>query len=315
MKRLTLRHAGVAVLLALLTSPALALNILLSNDDGYDHPHIRALYTQLKADGHVVRIAAPYAEQSARGGAFIYGRDVEIGRDSDPAYPDSHYLSTWEEGPCVSTACAGQQVRIRISATPVMALLMGLEKVLPDPDLVIAGPNPGNNLGALNNISGTFNIAATALQRGIPSLAVSTDLKETDSSRVAAIVSRLVQTLEHKRKPGAALLPSGTGLNVNLPKLQELVGLRITRIGSHVPFQAVYTDDLGPLFKSHAGQPGISFAYAPAARADQQDDEAVWLAKGYLTISPFNGLPGSPASTLDLQPLLALPLDSQKERP
>ena len=58
----------------LAASPAFALNILLSNDDGYQHPNIRALYSALKAAGHAVKIAAPQSEQSARGGAFLYGR-------------------------------------------------------------------------------------------------------------------------------------------------------------------------------------------------------------------------------------------------
>lgn len=303
--------------LTLAAAPASALNILLSNDDGYDHPNIRAVYQTLKAQGHTVKIAAPYTEQSARGGAFFYGREVKIGQDKDPAYPDSYYLTTTEKGRCESPVCAGQEVTIEISGTPVMALLLGLEKVLPNPDLVIVGPNPGNNLGALNNISGTFNAAATALQRGVPSIAVSVDLKEADSGRVAAIVGRLVSTLERHRQPDGALLPKGVGLNVNLPPTAAIQGIHFTRIGRQVPFQVVYTDDLGTLFKAQAGKPGISFGAVPAAGPDQQEDEAVWLAKGYLTISPFNGLPGEVAKPASLKPLAGLPLnsDSKEARP
>lgn len=307
----------VSLSLALVAAPASALDILLSNDDGYDHPNIRALYQALKDQGHRVKIAAPYSEQSARGGAFFYGREVKIGQDRDPAYPDSYYLTTTEQGRCESQACAGQDVTVEISGTPVMAVLLGLEKVLPGPDLVIVGPNPGNNLGALNNISGTFNAAATALQRGVPSIAVSTDLKEADSGRVAAIVGRLVSTLERHRQPDGALLPKGVGLNVNLPPTGAIQGIRLTRIGSQVPFQVAYTDDLGPLFKAQAGKPGISFAAVPAAGPGQQEDEAVWLAKGFLTISPFNGLPGEAPTPASLKALTALQLtrDSKGTQP
>lgn len=276
------------VLLGLFSSPALALNILLSNDDGYDHPNIRALYTALKAEGHHVIIAAPEADQSARGGAFFFGRATTIGHDSDPAFPDSYYLSTTEAGTCISPACKGQQVELGISATPVMAVLMGLQKLLPHPDLVIIGPNPGNNVGAINAASGTFNAASIAVQAGVPSLAVSTDLKEKNPQRVASIVVRLVRALDKARTANAPLLPKGVGLNINLPRLADLKGLRQTQIGSYVSFAAVYTDDLGKLFPQQAGKPGISFAYTPPPTADQQDDEAVWVAKGYLTISPFS---------------------------
>lgn len=306
MKPTPWRLAG-ALILALAAPPASALNILLSNDDGYDHPNLRAVYDALKARGHTVKISAPYREQSARGGAFFYGREVLIGRDSDPAYPDSYYLTTWEDGLCQSPACAGKEVRVEISGTPVMAILLGLEKILPDPDLAIVGPNPGNNLGPLNNISGTFNAAATALQQGVPSIAVSVDLKERDSARVAEIVARLVDTLERHRPPGEALLPAGTGLNVNLPPTGAIAGIQATRIGSKRPFAIVYTDDLGPLFAAQAGKPGISFAAVPEATPAQQQDEAVWLARGYITISPFSGQPAETSPPAAAQALLGLP--------
>ena len=297
------------------SSPAFALNILLSNDDGYSHPNIRALYAALKAAGHQVKIAAPQSEQSARGGAFIYGREVSVGRDSDPAYPDSYYISTHETGLCSSAACAGQQVQIEISGTPVMALLMGLKKVLPAPDLVIVGPNPGNNVGAINTASGTFNAASFAVRAGYPALAVSTDLKDKDPQRIAAHVVRLVDALDRHRQPDGTLLPSGLGLNVNFPADSEIKGVRLTRIGSYVGFDTTYTDDLAPLFPKLAGKPGISFQYSPPATPAQQDDEAVWLAKGFLTISPFNGQLQSTDQAGAAQALAGLPLIPQEKQP
>jgi len=176
---MNVRHLLLACAGLLLSAPALALNILLTNDDGYRHPNIRALYQELKAQGHTVRIAAPYADQSGRAGAFLYGREVV------PAYPDSYYVKTTQDGTCQSPACAGQEVTVEISGTPVMAALYGLEKVLPRADLVISGPNVGNNLGYVNNFSGTFNAALIALHSGVPALAVSADLKERDAAGVA----------------------------------------------------------------------------------------------------------------------------------
>lgn len=304
-----MKNASLALIISgcLISSPAFALNILLGNDDGYDHPNIRALYQALKAQGHNVKIAAPFSEQSARGGAFIYGRGVEVGQDADPRYPDSYYLTTTERGVCQSALCKGQPVDIRISGTPVMAILMGLKHVMPKPDLVIIGPNPGNNLGAINQASGTFNAASVALLAGVPSVAVSTDLKETDTAQIARRVAVLVHGLDQHRQPDGAILPKGVGLNINFPPLSAIKGVRLTHIGSYVPFSAVYADDIGKLFPAAAGSPGITFEYNPAPRPDQSDDEAVWLGKGYLTVSPFS----TQASTLytgatltDVLPLL-----------
>lgn len=273
---------------------AQALNILLTNDDGYDHPNIRALYQNLRAAGHTVRIAAPWQEQSARGGAFFYGREVFAGRDADPAYPDSYYLKTHERVACLSPVCAGREIDAEISATPLMALLYGLSKVLPEADLVISGPNVGHNLGALNAISGTYNAAFGAVQAGVPALAVSADLKEAEPARIAAIVGRLVQALEQQRQPGQALLPKGVGLNLNIPRSDALKGFRITRIGSYAPFLPVYSDDLAPLFPAAAGKPGISFAYTDGPEAGDEDSEALWVARGYITLSPFQGVAQAP---------------------
>ena len=296
-------RAWLLAFASLAASKAFALNILLSNDDGYQHPNIRALYTQLKAQGHTVKIAAPQSDQSARGGAFFFGREVTVGHDTDPAYPDSYYISTSDKGVCQSPECAGKEVQIEISGTPVMALLMGLDKVLPHPDLVIVGPNPGNNLGAINMASGTFNAASVALQSGIPALAVSTDLKEQDPQRAAQLVAKLVDTLDRHRQPDGALLPPGLGLNINLPKDAQIKGVKLTRVGSYVGFEARYTDDLKQF--NLPGKPGIGFQYSPAPTAAQQNDEAVWLNKGYLTISPFSGLPESINAGPALQKQLA----------
>ena len=304
-----MRSLPLAVVLAgcLSSAPAFALNILLGNDDGYEHPNIRALYLALKAEGHTVKIAAPFADQSARGGAFFFGRAVETGQDSDPAYPDSYYLTTTEKGLCVSADCNGKTVDIRISGTPVMAILMGLKKVMPHPDLVIIGPNPGNNLGAINSASGTFNAASVALLSGVPSLAVSTDLKETDPQQVARLVSQIVHNLDSHRQADGGLLPKGVGLNINFPPLVAIKGVRLTRIGSYVPFEATYADDIGKLFPAAAGKPGITFQYTPAPTPAQLDDEAVWLGKGYVTISPFNATLPAVQADAALKPLLALP--------
>src|SRR5690606_2307450 len=231
------RNKLMALVLGLAcASPAAALDILLTNDDGYDHPNIRALYRHLVEAGHNVHVAAPWKEQSGRGGAFLFGRETTAGQDDDPAYPNSHYLKTTDRQQCVSPACAGSLVELDISATPVMSVLYGLKKVLPNPDLVISGPNVGDNIGYINHHSGTHNAAVAALNSGVPSIAVSAFYLETDSEPVAQLTTGLVRALEQSRQPGQPLLPAGIGLNVNIPPLPDIKGWRITRVGTYVPY-------------------------------------------------------------------------------
>lgn len=308
----TLWRAALPMLAAaLLCTPAQALNILLTNDDGYEHPNIRALYRALKKDGHTVRIAAPWKDQSAKGGAFIYGVEVQAGRDADPDYPDSHYVKTRQQGLCHSSACQGQTVELEISGTPVMAAIYGMEKVSPEADLVISGPNAGHNLGFINHFSGTFNAALIALQRGVPAIAVSADLKERQPERVATLLVRLVRQLEAGRAEGQALLPKGLGLNINVPPSAAIKGLRLTEIGRYVPFEVTYVSDLAILDKAQAGRFGVAFKYAAPPEPEDAESEALWVAKGFVSISSFAAAPAA-ASANSSRQLRLSPLELEK---
>jgi 5'-nucleotidase len=300
-----LSHFLFCVLCWTACSEAQALNILLTNDDGYQHRNIRALYTELKAAGHRVKISAPQADQSAKGGAFVYGTEVVTGQDSDPAYPDSHFVKTFQSGRCVSESCQGRTVKLEISGTPVMAALYGIEKLMPDADLVISGPNIGNNLGFINHYSGTFNAALLALKRGIPALAVSADFKEPDPARVARLISDLVRLLETRRAAGEPLLPRGLGLNINLPPTPQIKGVRLAEIGVYLPFDVLYVDDLASLNPAQAGRFGIGFKPAAPPAAGDAESEAVWVAQGYVTVSPFTAGLG-PGNAEPLRRLLEL---------
>ena len=78
MKRFPRSIAQTAMATCLVcTSNAWALNIVLSNDDGFDKPNIIALYQTLKAKGHNVIISAPYTNQSGRSGYVKFWKTVE----------------------------------------------------------------------------------------------------------------------------------------------------------------------------------------------------------------------------------------------
>ena len=63
--------AGLALALAVALAPGAAhsLDILLTNDDGYQNPGILTLRAALCAAGHSVTMVAPATNQSGRGGS------------------------------------------------------------------------------------------------------------------------------------------------------------------------------------------------------------------------------------------------------
>ena len=126
------RLAATAALLGL-ASPAFALNILLSNDDGLTS-NLKALYEALKADGHDVIVSVPCTGQSGRGAAIVMYSTSTIISDTDKtqinaeggchngaAPPGSPAV-----GPCPKAGYTGGDDTY-VHGTPVMATMDGLD--------------------------------------------------------------------------------------------------------------------------------------------------------------------------------------------
>lgn len=65
-----------AALFLLVTSNAL--NIIVTNDDGFGSANIREFYGLLKAAGHNAWIVAPTSNQSGRGGTAVYTTEATL---------------------------------------------------------------------------------------------------------------------------------------------------------------------------------------------------------------------------------------------
>ena len=325
---------GCVTWMLLIATQACALDILLTNDDGFESAQIRALYAMLEVRGHSVVISAPTQNNSGSGGAmgFLHpigpltratrGGTVSAGSPgvgTDPADPDIHY----------------------VDGSPVMSLLYGLDVIAfrkwgRQPDLVISGPNEGNNQGLINPSSGTFNNALYAINRGIPAIAVSSGEtaqrnglpgdKEAIEFRIAGLVVELIDRIErnHGRARGKGpLLPSGTGLNVNVPKFDPAHGCtpgeyRFTRVGTATEFKPVFFQKLADSpaavgFGAGVPLPGISFVLpggAPPAGVSlpsdtDPDSEANANRACFISITPIEGVPEvSPASARQVRALL-----------
>lgn len=227
--------------------------ILLSNDDGYDAPGLRALTEALQPLG-VVIVAAPTFEQSGKGHGLTLREPIAV---SERKQPDG---STWYS----------------IEGPPATCVRLAVESLLPrKPDLVISGINRGDNLGITVYHSGTLGAAREAAIVGLPAIAVSISGDEPQTYAAAALfVRQLVDELRTKR----ALKP-GLFLNVNVPA-GPIRGARLTRL-SIKPRYDRFERQMSPMGRLY---------FWPAFKQLEDDDEGtdVWaFVRGLVTVTPM----------------------------
>jgi len=277
------------VSVALLCSlPAAAHNVVLTNDDGLT-ANVVELYKSLKAVGHDVIVAVPCTGQSGMGAALKAMRAL-------PPLASA----CLNEAAAAGAPGAGRMTReglgpdfFYVDGTPVMSLLYGLDIVAQarwgnPPDIVISGPNVGQNVGSMLISSGTVSNAQFGMIRGIPAIAVSADedtvsdasLVNPRSAAVAARTLELVTWLTVHGGPDR-LLPYGTGLNVNFPKHLGGAPWKLTRIGDFNGYEIRFVTDIDeaagrPKDIGSPARPGLyAGRTARAPGTDQEGDEAV----------------------------------------
>ncbi|MYN10175.1 5'/3'-nucleotidase SurE [Pseudoduganella aquatica] len=271
--------------LALCASPAFALNIVLTNDDGLTS-NLKALYDELKAAGHSVIVSVPCSGQSGRSSAIVMYSTTNIVPDNDKTQIEAEGgchngaapLGAPAVGPFTKTGYTGGDFNY-VHGTPVMSTMYGLDVLAQArwgkaPDLVLSGPNEGQNVGKLVINSGTIGNAQFAAGRGIPAIALSAGANTTDNATLASPISRTVAQLTTKlisalqAKAGSSpLLPAGVALNVNFPDVPSTT--------TPWAFSRQGTYDTYNLKFSSAAPWGLSGSAPGAATAEQAEDEAL----------------------------------------
>lgn len=306
-----------AVVLALQPSAAMARNILVTNDDGLTS-NVVALYRALKEQGHDVIVSVPCTNQSGMGAA------LGIAERLTPLETECRNRAAAKGDPGAGPVTRPEFAQgdfYYVSGTPVAAFLYGLDVVAErrwntEPDLVLSGPNEGQNVGAVTLSSGTVSNAQYAAARGLPAIAVSAgqnttgdvDLNNPLSAEVARRTVELVNALDDRASAGR-ILPSGVALNVNFP--DELAGAEwnLARIGTYSAYHPTFTESLArsasPSMVAAARErglqipdlPGISFERNEAApRPEQAADEAV-VYREAIAVSPMQaGYEAAPVS-------------------
>lgn len=192
------------------------MKVLISNDDGYRAPGIRALQGALSPLVDTV-VVAPDRNRSGASNSLTLEQPVRVWQDA----PDV-YFTNGTPTDCVHLAVTGGLLDCEL-------------------DMVVSGINHGPNLGDDVLYSGTVAAAMEGRFLGLPAVAFSLASHRPDAMPTAAHVAATLM-----RRLMDTPLPADTILNVNIPAvpLSQLRGFRATRLGHrHKAEPAVRAED------------------------------------------------------------------------
>ncbi len=180
------------------------MKVLISNDDGYRAPGIRALRDALAPLVEQTVIVAPDRNRSGASNSLTLEQPVRVWKDADDVY-----FTNGTPTDCVHLAVTG-----------------GLFDF--EPDMVVSGINHGPNLGDDVLYSGTVAAAMEGRFLGLPAIAMS---MASPRSRFMTTGAHVAATLIQRLMDDP--LPADTILNVNVPAVAvgDLRGYRTTRLG------------------------------------------------------------------------------------
>ena len=231
------------------------MNILISNDDGYQAPGIVALYEALKDLGRV-EVVAPEQNNSAKSNALTL---------HSPLY--------------VHHAANGFRY---VNGTPADCVHIALTGLLDyRPDLVVSGINNGANMGDDTIYSGMVGAAMEGYLMGIPAIAFSQTERGSKHLDAAAERARsLVQSLIQQQRVGTG---SPWLLNVNIPCLpaNELKPLKVCRLGRRHSAERVITQT------SPRGETMYWIGSAGAAKDDADGTDFHATLQGHVALTPL----------------------------
>lgn len=179
--------------------------ILISNDDGYTSKGIRALIEYLRPLARLL-VVAPDSPRSGYACAFSANIPLRLTLQSQ-----SDDVEIW--------SCNG---------TPVDCIKLALDQFCTDrkPDMVVSGINHGDNGSVNTHYSGTMGVAMEGAMKYIPSVAFSLcdQSADADFSPMQGIVGSIT------RRVLAEGLPKGVCLNVNVPIVEQIKGVKVCRM-------------------------------------------------------------------------------------
>lgn len=230
--------------------------ILITNDDGYMAQGINSLIDSVIGLGEIV-VVAPDGPRSGMSSAISSMHPIRI-------------TLVKEEPDLKIYTCTG---------TPVDCVKLGISEVVDrKPDLVLSGVNHGSNASICVLYSGTMGAAMEGCVFKIPSIGFS--LLDHSANADFTISKKFTRLLSEKVLEEG--LPIGTCLNVNIPKGDEVKGLKICRqtSGQWVKEFVISKDGINkPVY-------WLSGYFHNDEPNDETTDEWI-LANGYVSVVPI----------------------------
>lgn len=229
--------------------------ILITNDDGIEAEGLKKITDTLRKTGDIV-VFAPDKPQSGMSCAITTNRLL------------SYNLLAAEKG-LTLYSCTG---------TPVDCVKLALNEALTaKPDLLVSGVNHGGNHALSIHYSGTMGAAFEGCVFDVPAFGISlynysdgADFKE--SCRIGKIVAQAVL---------ANGLPKGTYLNVNVPDVRRVKGIRPARQTAG-RWTREYIKDVNTEGETHYRLTGIYMV----SGENYPDNDVKLLNEGYATVVP-----------------------------
>ena len=230
------------------------LRILMTNDDGFQAPGLRALAESLYTNTDIT-VVAPYEQQSGTGHGISFRDPINV-----YDFTDSFGIPWYA-----------------VNARPATVVRVALFSILDSlPDIVIAGINTGDNVGTNAWVSGTMAAAREAVLWGLPAVGFSVNLTGPDPYNASAGWARqIVEQLQAEERLKAPLL-----LNVNL-QATEPVGIKVAPMSLAMGVSS-YDRRTSPFGQDYAWAEWIAPEDDPIEGTD-----LYWYKRGYVTITPL----------------------------
>lgn len=177
--------------------------ILITNDDGYQAKGIEALIDSVKDLGDII-VVAPDGPRSGMSSAITSLQPLRV------------YLIN-----------ESQNIKVyATTGTPVDCVKLGISELAERrPDIVLSGVNHGSNAAVAVLYSGTMGAAIEGAVFKIPSIGFS--LLDHSHNADFTYSKKYIHTITKQVLEEG--LPSGTCLNVNIPKGDDIKGIRVCR--------------------------------------------------------------------------------------
>jgi len=228
--------------------------ILITNDDGYESNGLKSLVEVASRYGEVV-VVAPKHNSSGLSHSITAVRPIRCKKIEERAN-------------CVIYSCDG---------TPVDCVKIGVEHYCGRrPDVVLSGINHGSNASINVVYSGTMAAVMEASMLGYAAIGFSL-LNHSHDADLTASMQVADKVIAKVLREG---LPVGVSLNVNIPDVESVEGIRVCRqsdarwIDSYLPRGEVDGEVLYSLsgyFECSDNGPGT---------------DQYWLERGYATVVP-----------------------------